>query len=264
MIAPWPAGFANTAREFVRTLARDAVAFALPLHCAACATALDANEPGVICGRCWSRCVQLPRPQCDRCGHPRPAAGGRCRWCDLLPPFVRAARSWCWVPERAGGEIVHALKYRGWRATADGMAERMARLDWPRDVVAERTMLAPVPLAASRQRERGFNQSALLAAALAARWNVPLRADVVTRRASTESQTRLTPEERRRNVHGCFATPISARGELRGAHVVIVDDVVTTAATLNACAAALLDGGARIVSYVTFGRARASGDRFAS
>lgn len=264
MTAVWATRFAHSARTVARTLVGDVVAFALPLHCAACGTALGASERGVICGPCWTRCALLPAPQCDRCGHPRAAGGGRCTWCDLLPPYVRAARSWCWVPERAGGEIVHALKYRGWRATAGGMAERMARLAWPRDVVAERSMLVPVPLAARRQRERGFNQSALLADALAAHWSVPVRCDVVARSSSSASQTRLTPEERRRNVYGCFAAPESARAELRGAHVVLVDDVVTTAATLNACAAALLDGGARIVSYVTFGRARASGDRFAS
>lgn len=162
---------------------------------------------------------------------------------------------------------MHALKYRGWPATASAMAARLARLDWPRDVVAERRMLVPVPLAAARERERGFNQAERLAAALAPHWDIPVRGDVLRRTkagARAESQTRLTPEERRGNVHGRFAPSTVARAELRGAHVVLVDDVVTTAATLNACAATLVEAGARIVSYVTFGRARASGDRYAS
>jgi predicted amidophosphoribosyltransferase len=72
----------------------------------------------------------------------------------------------------------------------------------------------------------------------------------------TETQTRLTPEDRLRNVSGAFRASDDARARLRGAHVVLVDDVITTGATLNACAAALISGGARIVSYVTFGRAR--------
>ena len=82
--------------------------------------------------------------------------------------------------------------------------------------------------------------------------------DVLVRARRTESQTRLTPGERLRNVAGAFRAGSTAesRQRLQGAHVMLVDDVVTTAATLNACAGALVAGGARIVSYVTFGRAR--------
>jgi ComF family protein len=141
------------------------------------------------------------------------------------------------------------------------MAERMARQPWPRDVLDERAALVPVPLSGTRQRERGFNQSALLAAGLARRWGVPVRGDLLERVRATASQTRLTPEDRERNVSGAFRAVRTAREALRGAHLVLVDDVVTTAATLNACAAALVDGGARIISYVTFARAPALGDR---
>jgi predicted amidophosphoribosyltransferase len=85
--------------------------------------------------------------------------------------------------------------------------------------------------------------------------------DVLVRSRSTETQTRLTPEERVRNVHGAFSAMAAGRTMLRGAHIVLVDDVVTTASTLNACAAVLHDAGVRIISYVTFGRAPAIGDR---
>jgi ComF family protein len=157
--------------------------------------------------------------------------------------------------------VVHALKYEGWWRVAEGAAARMARMDWPADVIEERAALVPVPLAASRLRERGYNQSECLARALAPRWQVPVRTDVLVRCRSTQTQTRLTPEERVRNVHGAFSTTPTTRAAIRGAHVVLVDDVVTTAATLNACAAVLHDAGARVVSYVTFGRAPAIGDR---
>lgn len=160
-----------------------------------------------------------------------------------------------------GQRIIHALKYEGWWRVAEGAALRMARLDWPADVVDERVALVPVPLAASRLRQRGYNQSECLARALAVLWKLPVRADVLVRSRATQTQTRLTPEERVRNVHGAFAATEAARVELRGAHVVLVDDVVTTAATLNECAAALHASGIRIVSYVTFGRAPAVGDR---
>lgn len=159
-----------------------------------------------------------------------------------------------------GPAIVHALKYHGWHAIALEMADRIARLGWPLDVVEERAALVPVPLAPARERERGFNQSERLVHALAERWRVPAWCDVLERARSTRTQTRLTPEERLANVSGAFRARDEFR-PLRHAHVVLVDDVVTTAATLNACAAALYAGGARIVSYATFGRAPAAGDK---
>ena len=154
---------------------------------------------------------------------------------------------------------MHAFKYDGWHALASGMGLRLARLAWPLDVREERTALVPVPLSTHRERSRGFNQSERLAHALGEVTALNVWRDALIRTHFTSSQTRLTPEERLRNVSGAFrVTGDPAR--LRGAHLVLVDDVVTTAATLNACAAALFAGGARIISYVTFGRARLPGD----
>ena len=156
--------------------------------------------------------------------------------------------------------MVHAFKYDGWPRLGDGMAAEMARLQWPHDVQRERAWLVPVPLARWRERERGYNQAAVLAQALAPHWGVPVHA-ALTRTRMPASQTRLTPGERVVNVTRAFTVASAGATQLRGAHCVLVDDVVTTAATLVACAAALMDGGARIVSCVTFGRAPAIGDR---
>jgi ComF family protein len=232
----------------------------LPRACVVCETALDRGENGMVCGRCWARAPALPAPRCERCGHP--TGGQRCRWCELLPPYVRAARSVCWASGPVGLGIVHALKYQGWHRVAGEMAARMARVAWPKDVLDERAALVPVPLSTKRKQERGYNQSERLAAALAGHWSLPVLDDVLVRARHTQTQTRLTPGERLRNVSGAFRPAASGRSALRGAHVVVVDDVVTTAATLNACAAALCEGGARIVSFVTFGRAPALGDRW--
>jgi ComF family protein len=248
---------ARTLADGARRAGRLALDLLLPTACVACDRTLDAGEPGLVCGRCWARAGSLPHPHCERCGHP---TGGRaCAWCAALPAYVRAARSACWAHDGAGRAIVHALKYGGWERAADGMAARMARLPWPADVVEERTALVPVPLSAARRRERGYNQSERLAAALGARLGVAVWDDVVERARDTRSQTRLTPDQRLGNVSGAFR--VADRGRIAGAHLVLVDDVVTTAATLNACAAALFEGGARILSYVTFGRAPAPGDR---
>ena len=165
------------------------------------------------------------------------------------------------MPVEPASSIVHALKYTGWSRVAEEMAQRMSHLSWPRDVIEERAWLVPIPLASARKRERGYNQSALIAAGLSERWRVPVWENVVTRSHETGSQTQLTPEQRLGNVAGSFEIAAGNLGELRGAHVMIVDDVVTTAATLNECAKVLYNAGARIISYVTFGRAHASGDR---
>ena len=253
----WPRAHATF--HAIRQAAIGVADLLLPRACVVCDRSLAAHERGVVCGRCWTRLDSLPFPQCARCGHPH--IRHSCRWCELLPPYVRAVRSVCWAPSGSGGAVVHALKYQGWRAAADGMAERMARLAWPADVVEERRALVPVPLAASRLRERGFNQSELIARALSARWRIPVWTDLLSRARSTETQTRLTPSDRLRNVAGAFDVSSSVSARLRGAHLVLVDDVVTTGATLNACAERLIQGGARIVSYVTFGRARSASDR---
>jgi ComF family protein len=163
-----------------------------------------------------------------------------------------------------GAAMVHALKYDGWHAVARPMARRMARVDWPADVIDERTALVPVPLSRTRRRERGYNQAEHLARALADEWCLPVWTDVLERPRHTKSQVQLTPLQRASNVSGAFLVPNRARARLRGAHIVLVDDVITTAATMNAAAQALADGGLRILSCVTFGRAPEPGDRAAS
>jgi ComF family protein len=235
----------------------------LPRVCVVCARPLRAHERELVCGHCWLRARELPWPRCERCGHPIDTrrTATPCRWCELLPPYVRAGRSMFALPGGTAEQIVHALKYHEWPAVARDMGRRMATLRFPRDVEEERAALVPVPLAVSRQRERGYNQSAELARALGAAWSLPVREDLLIRARATATQTRLTPGERHRNVSGAFRATVE-RAALRGSHLVLVDDVVTTAATLNACAAALHTGGARILSFVTFGRAPALGDRW--
>ncbi len=212
-----------------------------------------------MCGRCWAGVPWLPHPRCDRCGHPRrvgiASGSAACAWCALLPPYVRACRSTCWVPDGAGGEIVRALKYGGWRVAAHAIGTRVGAVAWPDDVTTERVAAVPVPLGAGRLRERGYNQASLVAHAAAPHWDVPVWDDVLIRARATRAQARLTPGDRLTNVAGAFRVADGVQARIRGAHLILVDDVVTTAATLNACAAALVAGGARVVSYATFGRA---------
>ena len=246
-------------RKILTDLATSAADLLLPVCCAVCERLIGPDDQGIVCGHCWSRVREISFPRCNRCGHALDRHS--CRWCAILPPFVRSARSYCWIGPGTGKQIVHSLKYDGWTRVAEEIAERMSHVTLPVDVRLERDALVPVPLSRHRQRERGFNQSELIARALAKRWQVPVWPCALERQSSTRSQTQLTPGERLGNVAGAFSVPAAQRSALRGAHLVLVDDVVTTGATLRASASALFAAGARTISYMTFGRAPASGDR---
>jgi ComF family protein len=152
-------------------------------------------------------------------------------------------------------QIVHALKYSGWSTVAQGMAFRMAALDFPRELEDETPVVIPVPLAATRLRQRGYNQAGLLATGIASARGWELQSDVLFRTRSSGSQTHLHPAERRANVANAFRAALDRPDSIGGGHALLVDDVWTTGATTMSCADALLLAGARAVSAVTFARA---------
>jgi ComF family protein len=143
--------------------------------------------------------------------------------------------------------VVHQLKYQGWWRVAESMAAAMRHLE----PLTGQVCLVPVPLAPRRERDRGYNQSERLAAALGALTGHSVRTDLLLRARETSTQTALTPEERRANVAGAF----EASPGTRGLSLVLVDDVLTTGATLVAGAEALAGAGATRIEAVTFGRA---------
>lgn len=263
-------GWRSTLRGTVGAAARSAwhagLALAVPRACIVCGAAMPLRPARLVCGACVTRVPVLPKPWCARCGHPlqpRAADGALpdCPLCPLLDSRCTRARSVCWVPHLHSTPLLAALKYQGWWGMADTLADLMARAG--RDVVAglRNPVLVPVPLAPSRLRERGYNQSLHLARALGRRVGARVRDDLVARTRATVSQTQLTPVERRANVHNAFVVPAQRSAAVRGLSVVLVDDVLTTGATLNACAEALLGQGASDIRYWTFGRARSDADR---
>ena len=157
--------------------------------------------------------------------------------------------------------MLAALKYQGWWGIADAMALRMVRAGDALLGGVDAPLFVPVPLAPGRLRERGFNQSEVLARGLAERTGGTVLPDALVRLRETGTQTQLTPAERLVNVQSAFAVPELRRVAICGRSLVLVDDVLTTGATLNACAVALLDGGASDIRYWTFGRARSDADR---
>jgi ComF family protein len=225
--------------------------------CAACAAPVPTSAAErLVCGLCWARVRELPAPRCPRCWTPVPhgrEAGARCTACATLPPAVRVVRS-AFAMGDVSRRLVHALKYRGWSALAEPLGRRMAALPFPEDVEEEARVVVPVPTSPTRVRERGYNQAALLAASFAARTGRGVDTGLLARTRASGTQTALHPDERRANVAGAFTVPEGRRGGLRGEHLLLVDDVWTTGATAEACAKALLDAGARVVSVATFAR----------
>ncbi len=149
---------------------------------------------------------------------------------------------------------MHQLKYRGWHALAAFMAERMSTVPLTADVRDEVRWIVPVPTTRARVRQRGYNQAARIARELA-RLLDRRAAEWLVRAGASGSQTTLQPAARRANVAGAFRPAPGAEAALRGEHVLLVDDVLTTGATAGECASALVATGARCVSVLTFARA---------
>ena len=225
----------------------------LPEACLGCGDYLSsaAREAG-CCAVCRSRLRRIPPPACGRCGQPSDrwdAPGPSCGFCRAWPADLAWAASAVWMDDGPARELVHGLKYGGWRVAAGPMAEVLARELGARLAAVE--LLVPVPLGRRRLSDRGYNQAAVLAAALSARTGIPVREGLLVRTRDTRTQTALGPAERWANVAGAFR----ATAPLAGTRVALVDDVLTTGATLAACAAALAASGALAVGALTFARA---------
>ena len=211
----------------------------------------------MVCGRCRSRLTPPPPPLCPRCGFPRLRTGREpghtCQECANWPLGLRAARSACLLRPPADA-LVYQLKYRGWHRLGNVMGRSMAAVRLPGDVAAEASIVVPVPTTTLRLRQRGYNQAEVLARAYAASAGRTVICGL-ERSAGTSSQITLQPAARLANVAGAFGRVAGMERELAGEHLLLVDDVLTTGATVTACARTLIDGGARCVSVLTFARA---------
>jgi ComF family protein len=217
----------------------------LPAACLLCDAPVSEREnDALVCALCRARWRPVVGPMCRRCGQPAMQDLG-CQICSGWGPGLRRVRSAVWLDESAR-RAVHRLKYDGWWRVAEAMAAAMRGLE----PLTGRVSLIPVPLGARRARERGYNQSERLAAALGRLTGAPVRGDLLRRVRETATQTALTPEARQANLAGAFAGA-SARGLV----AVLVDDVFTTGATLVSAAVALAEAGAESVDAITFARA---------
>ena len=215
-----------------------------PPRCVGC------GRSGVwLCASCQAAVPRLEPPLCPRCGEPL-SPGGRCPRGGQHPLRLEGLRSAAWYdgPLRVA---IHHHKYRGLRALTGPLAAILAEA-WRR-APPPVDLLVPVPLHPRRVRERGFNQAALLARHLSRETGLRLDERSLCRARYTAPQVSLSAPERRANVEGAFVCQGTA---LAGRRVCLIDDLCTTGATLEACAAALRQAGAGAVWAFTLARPR--------
>jgi ComF family protein len=237
-------------RRWMRAFGRAGLDLVYPAHCPACG--VGTVEPGALCGPCWAGMPFITRPYCERLGTPFAFdIGGPLLSPQAIadPPAFDRARAVALHDGDAKG-FVHRLKYSDRLDLARPMGRMMAAAC--AEVLDGADLLVPVPLHWTRHLWRRFNQSALLAEEVSQACGVPVATDVVKRKKRTQPQIGMTRAQRIANLQGAFAVPPEARPTVEGRHCVLVDDVHTTGATLNACAHVLRRAGARQIDVVTF------------
>jgi ComF family protein len=219
-----------------------ALDFLFPPHCASC------QKSGyILCPSCLAAIRPLAPPLCLQCGKATPmySPSGPCQNCAAHPLHMSGLRAVS-VYQEPLRTCIHALKYEGNTRLAEPLGLLLAKAYRVYGMRAD--VIVPVPLHSERQRQRGYNQTSLLAEVCARQVGVPLNTHVLVRHRATSSQVGLAAQERQQNVAGAFlCTPAFANGRLSGCTILIIDDVCTTGATIEACATPLFVAGAHAV-----------------
>jgi ComF family protein len=225
---------------------------AYPPQCVACREITA--EPATLCAACWREMPFIARPFCERLGTPFAVdIGGPLLSPAAIadPPVFGRARS---VAHHKGAaqELVHKLKYGDRQELAIAMGGMMTAA--AADLLADASVIVPVPLHWTRLWQRRFNQAAALADVIGRRSGLPVEPSLLRRRKRTLRQVGLTRSQRQENLQGAFVVPDDIKPSLRGQRVLLVDDVMTTSSTANAASRVLLKAGAASVDVVTFAR----------
>jgi ComF family protein len=238
-------------RQVWHSAAQAALDIALPTLCVACREPVSGEG---VCAACWSKLSFIAPPYCPRLGIPFVYDPGP----DILsmqaiadPPAYQRARAAVRYDDVAR-TLVHALKYHDRTDLAPSMGRWMARAG--RELLEQADLLVPVPLHWRRSFSRRFNQSGALARSIGRLSGVAVSRDALRRIRPTEHQIGLSRSERASNVQGAFQVAPERRAEIQGRRVVLVDDVLTSGATTDACARALLRAKAAQVDVLVFAR----------
>jgi ComF family protein len=239
------------AADAVRAALRTTLDLALPPLCAACREPVEGKG---LCPACWSKLSFITRPYCERLGIPfvyDPGPGILSMEAIADPPAYHRARAAVRFDEISRA-LVHSLKYSDRLDLAPMMGRWVSHAG--RDLLAEADALIPVPLHWRRLWARRFNQSAMLAAAISAESGVPIAASALKRVKATAQQVGLTRSERAANIQGAFRVPEDGKAAVAGRRLIVVDDVLTSGATVEGCARALMRAGAANVDVLIFAR----------
>lgn len=225
---------------------------AFPPGCLKCAEPLE--QPGHLCATCWPHLTFLSEPCCESCGFPfefSPSSALICASCLRKPPSFAKARAVLKYDE-ACRDMVLAFKHADQTRNAPAFASWMYRA--AADMVAGCDLIAAVPLHPLRLLRRRYNQAALLAREISRLSGKPSVPDLVHRCRPTRSQGGLNAAARKRNVRGVFAANPKKLPHVENARILLIDDVLTTGATVDACSKALLTAGAAKIEVLTLCR----------
>jgi len=224
----------------------------LPPQCLKCDVIVESS--GALCLPCWREINFTSPPWCHACGlvlEFDPGADGLCAACAGHLPIFERARS-VFAYDKNSRALVLAFKNRDRTDIAPAYARWLARVGT--DLLSDADIIVPVPLHWSRLYWRRFNQAALLATALGNEAGVEVIPDLLVRRRRTLSLGSMSPSRRRRTLKGVFAVRQSYGERVKGRRVLLVDDVLTTGATVQGCARSLLQAGAGAVDVLTLAR----------
>lgn len=244
-------GAVRACRDFAARIPRAALDVALPTLCAACREPVAGDG---LCAACWGQLSFIEPPFCPRLGIPfvyDPGPGVLSMQAAAAPPAFHRARAAVRYDDVAK-TLVHALKYQDRTDLAPIMGRWMARAGG--ELLADAELLVPVPLHWRRAWSRRYNQSGALAKIIARHHHTRVAGDVLRRVRPTRHQIGLSKAERAANVQGAFAVDPAKAAEIAGRRVVLIDDVLTSGATADACARALLRAKARQVDVLVFAR----------
>jgi ComF family protein len=233
-------------------LGRFVVDVILPPTCLACR--MPVGEGSGLCPQCWVGAGFIERPYCERLGTPFPSDHGG----PLISPAALAeppAYARARAVARYGDvvrDLIHLLKYGDRLDLVPALGRWMTRAG--AEIIADADALVPVPLHWTRLWQRRFNQSSALAHAVSKLSGVPAADHLLARARATPPQFGLARKERARNVQGAFKVPKASRIEVKGKKLVLVDDILTTGATADACTKALLRAGAARVDVLVLAR----------
>ncbi|HVY90023.1 MAG TPA: ComF family protein [Hyphomonadaceae bacterium] len=220
-------------------------------------TGREVPGPGALEPNLWSKLQFLSDPLCARCGTPFEIAVDEnqvCGACLARPPVYHRARA-ALIYGDVSRDLVLALKYQGRRDGLSLLSGWMASAG--RDLLSDADLIVPVPLHYFRLVRRGFNQSVWLAAGLSRASGKPMSVGLLKRARATPTQGGLSAEGRRRNVQGAFRVRKGQKAKIKDQKILLVDDVLTTGATAEACSQVLLRAGARCVDVLTLARVAA-------